>query len=348
MPSQTLDAFLRAVRRGDLAPVYYLHGAEDRLKDEAVRAVLDRALDPGLRDFNFDQRTAADLDPEAVYTLCNTPPMLADRRVVLIRGVEAWRRRTKARATLLACLERPAPDALVLLVQGAGEEEDKELAARAVSIACEPLPPDRATKWALHRAAQLGATLEPEAADHLVRVVGADLGALDAEIAKLAAAAGSDPVGTDRVAALVGVRHGETIFDWRDAVVGDDPARAARLLGPVLSQSGVNGVRLITLLGTTLLGVGVTRAAWDRGVRGSRLEDAAFKLLLRVRAALPGYREEARRWAGWAPRWPVARVRTALAELRAADTALKSTTLSDERGVILDAVFRIAGARGAA
>lgn len=72
MPAQKLDAVSRAIQRGEFAPVYYLHGPEDLLKEEIARAVVDRALDPALRDFNFDQASAASLDPEAVYELCNT------------------------------------------------------------------------------------------------------------------------------------------------------------------------------------------------------------------------------------------------------------------------------------
>jgi DNA polymerase III subunit delta len=58
MPAHSLDALLRSLAKGELAPVYYLHGPEEVLKDEAVRAVVERALDPALRDFNFDQRSA--------------------------------------------------------------------------------------------------------------------------------------------------------------------------------------------------------------------------------------------------------------------------------------------------
>lgn len=338
-----MDALRRALKRGELASAYYLHGSEDVLKDEVVRAVVDRALDPATRDFNFDQGSAASLDPEAVYALCNTPPMLAERRVVLIRDVETWKRKTKSRATLLACLDRPSPDAVVLLVQGSAESgEDKDLAARAVTVSCQPLPPDRAAKWLAHRGASLGVVFAPGAAEHLVRVVGAELGPLAAELEKLAAIGDGEPITEERVAALVGVRHGETMYDWRDAVLDGEPGRAATLLGPVLEQSGVSGVRLVTLLGTTVIGVGAVRAAYDRNVRGARLQDAAFQLQRRARVyGLLSWQDEARRWAAWAPRWPAARVRAAVRLLLEADTALKSTTVSDERGILLDLAFRV-------
>ena len=145
------------------------------------------------------------------------------------------------------------------------------------------------------------------------------------------------------MASLVGVRHGETIFDWRDAVLDGDAARAATLLGPVLQQSGVTGVKLVTLLGTTVIGVGVVRAAYDRNARGSRLQDAAFQLQRRARVyGLLTWQEEARRWAAWAPHWPAPRIRAAVRTLLEADTALKSTTLSGERGILLDVTMRLA------
>src|ERR671916_618295 len=139
MPTHTMDALFRSLNKGELAPVYYLHGAEDVLKDEALRLILDLALDPGLRDCNFDQRSAAQLDPEEIHSLCNTLPMMAERRVVVLREVEGWKRKTKGRAEFLRYLERPCSDTIVVLVQGSAEEwEDRELSSSAYTVRFDP------------------------------------------------------------------------------------------------------------------------------------------------------------------------------------------------------------------
>ena len=347
MPPQTFDALLRSVKRGDVAPAYYLHGSEDLLKEEVVRAVVDRVLDPGLRDFNLDQRSAAQADAEEVYSLCRTPAMMADRRVVVLRDVEAWKRKTKARNAALEYLAKPSPDSVLLLVQGAGDEkEDKDLARLALSVACDPLPPDRAARWVARRAKQLGIEVEGAAADALVRAVGNDLGALATELEKLSAVSADGPIAADRVAELVGIRQGETMFDWRDAVFDGDAVRAARLVEPVLDQAGASGVKLLSLIGATLTGVGVARGAYDRNVRGPRLENAILQQLYRARPGglLLNYKDEAKRWARWAADWSPARIRRALRDALAADTALKNTTISDERGLLVDLVLRIGAA----
>jgi DNA polymerase III subunit delta len=347
MPVHTLDALFRSLNKGELAPVYYFHGPEDVLKDEAVRTLLDRALDPGVRDFNFDQRSAGQIDAEEVHTLCNTLPMMADRRVVLLREVEAWKRKAGGRTEFLRYLQNPSAETVVILVQGSGEEnEDKELARATYSVRFDPLSPERAAKWVQHRAGKLGLALQPEAVEHLIRSVGADLGALASELAKLASLPAGEPLTAEQVGDLVGVRQGETLWDWRAAILDDQTARAGTLLSAVLAQPGVTGVRLVTLLGTALIGVGVARGLYDKGLRGRALEDAVFKALLKNRpAGLLGYKEEAARWSRWAPRWPAGRLRSALRAALETDQALKNTTISDERGLLTDLVLRMGIAR---
>jgi DNA polymerase III subunit delta len=342
-----MESLFRSLKKGDLAPVYYLHGPEDVLKDEAVRAILDRALDPSVRDFNFDQRSAGQIDAETVHTLCNTLPMLAERRVVLLRDVEAWKRKTAGRSEFIRYLERPCVETVVILVQGSGDDgEDKELARGAYTVRFDALLPERASKWVLHHAGKLGLALEPEAVEHLVRSVGTDLGPLASELAKLASLPADQPLTVERVGELVGVRSGETQWDWRAAVLDDRSGPAVTLLPALLAQPGVTGVKLVSLLGTALVGVGVARGIYDKGMRGHALEDAVLKALFKHRpAGLLGYREEASRWSRWAQRWSPARLRAALRAALETDQALKNTTVSDERGLLTELVMRLGMSR---
>jgi DNA polymerase III subunit delta len=350
MPALTLDAFFRSLPKGEPARAYYFHGPEDLLKDEALRAILDRALDPALRDFNLDQRSAGELDADSLFGLCTTLPMMAERRAVVLREVEGLKRKPKLRAALLEYLGRPAPDTVLVLIQGANEEnEDKEIAKSAVTVACEPLPEDRVLKWLERRAKGLGIELPDDAARHLVRAVGGELASLAGELDKLAALPAGEPLTLERIGELVGVRHGETIFDWRDAVMEDHPGPAVRLLGPLLDQPAHSGVKLVTMLGTTLIGVGIARSHYDRRLRGKALDEAVFGVIRRARVyGLLSWGEEKGRWLRWAPGWPAARVADALRSILAADRSLKDTTISDERGILTDMVLRMATSRRAA
>ena len=353
MGALTFDALLRSLKQGGAgegkgAPdaVYYVHGDEDVLKDEAIRALVDRVLDPGARDFNFDQRSASDLDPEVLDSLVNTPPLLAAARVVVLRGVEEVRKTSKVRQALVRYLQTPNPTTLLILVQGAGEPPDAELARSATTVAIEPLPAPRVHKWVAHRARQLQLTLEPDAAELLVQTVGNDLGALAGELEKLAAVAagrtGDGRATRDDVAALVGARPGETLQDLVDAALERRAAAATRLIEPVLEQAGMTGVRILIALGTALIGTALARAELDRGTPPARLAGA---LLGQLRAARPfglgSWEQTASRWASWAAHWSAGSLRAALRLALDADRALKSTTLTDERGILVQLVLAL-------
>ena len=152
MAPLSFDALLRSLKRGDPEAVYYLHGEEDVLKDEAVRALVDRAVPPESRDFNLDTRTAAELDVESLHALLNTPPMLAPRRAVVLRGIEQLRKKSRPRDALLAYLEHPSPDTLLVLVQTDSETPEADLTARATAVVMDRLPPERAVRWVAHAA----------------------------------------------------------------------------------------------------------------------------------------------------------------------------------------------------
>lgn len=334
----------KVLSQGPVAPAYYFFGPVDVLKDEALAGLLDRVLDPSLRDFNYDQRSATQLQPEDVESLCTTLPMMAERRVVVIRDVESWAKRARAKAAVLRYLDRPSAETVLILVQGGADTEaDTDLLARSTAVDFQPLTDTKAEKWVTRRAEQAGLTLEPAALRLLLTATDGDLGWLAAELDKLAGLGGGQAVTVPQVEGLLGVRHGETASDWRDAVLNNEPARALAMLPHVLEQAGVNGVKLVQILGASLVGLGAMRALYDKGTKGRAIAAAGFDLLKRTRANVGGpWGEVVSLWTSAVSAWPRPRIQAALRATLAADQALKSTTISDERGVLTDLLLAIA------
>src|SRR2546428_564434 len=301
MAARTFDTLLRGLKQGAPQPVYYLHGEEDMLKEEAVRALLDRVVEPAMRDFNVDVRAAGELDPAGLHALVNTPPMLAARRAVVLRGVEQLRKKSPAPEELLRYLANPNPSTLLVLVQsGPAPEPEADLAAHATAVAVGRLAPERVPAWIAHQAGRLGLTLAPDAVELLIAAVGNDPGALAQELEELGPlAAGRTPTADD-VTAVVGVRRGETLDDLVAAALERRAAAAARLVGPVLEMAGMSGVRIVSALGTGLVGTALARAELDRGGAPPRqAEDAGFRHVLAARPfGLGSYKAGAARWVG--------------------------------------------------
>jgi len=345
MPAIALDALLRNVKKTALQPVYLLHGDEDVLKDEAIRALLAASVGSN-RDFNLDVRFAPDLTPESFNALVNTPPMLAERRAVVIRAVEQLgKRKTKLRDEVIRYLAQPNPTTVLVLVVAAGEEPDSDFVKASTTVLFEPLAAERVPRWLQHHAATLKVTLAPDAVDLLLSAVGNDLSTLARELEKLAALTGgaARSITAADVTSLVGVRRGETVYDLVHAALERRAAPAAQLVEPVLEQAGMSGVKIVSLLGTHLVGTSLARVERDRGANAGRLPDIVFRQLLAARPyGLRGYKEEAANWSGWSAHWTAGELSQALRAALAADNALKTATVSDDRGIVTQLVLGFA------
>jgi DNA polymerase-3 subunit delta len=349
MHGRSFDALQRSLAKGDLQPVYYFHGDEDLLKEEAVRRVVELATDQATRDFNFDRRRAPDLAAEEFRALVDTPPMLATRRAVVLGEVEGLQlRRPKLQAlrtAVLGYLARPSAETVLVLVQSAGEKPDPDLEQRACAVDFETLPPDRVGRWIRHRAASEGLQLEDDAALHLQDALGDDLAQLAAEISKLAAATAGRAATVADVADLLGVRHGETIHDFVDAVSSRRFVAAAGMVPHLVASPGVGGVRLLNALGTTLVGLALARSSLD----GRDAPTAVERVLKAIYGARPmglrSWKDEAARWVRDAAAWTAAELDEGLATLLRADTRLKETRLSGDAEVVAEAVLTL-GASG--
>jgi DNA polymerase-3 subunit delta len=291
MPPVTLERAYGGLRTGEIAAAYCLSGPADVLKDELADAIADAVLEPSTRDFNLDVRGAGDLDGEALHALVETPPMLAEQRVVVVRGIDQWRKNAKVWEVLSRFLDRPSPSTVLVLVHAGDAAPDARATRGAVHVEVGPLKPAQTARWIQRQAKNLGLTLEEEAAEHLLACVGGDLGVLQQELAKLGAALPAGVTATvGDVGTLVGVRRGETVHDWVQAVLERQLARATDLLDVVLRQGSVTGVQLVIALGTALIGVRMARALADGGTPWPRLRSAVFE---RIKTARPPGRRSA-------------------------------------------------------
>ncbi|MEP7345407.1 MAG: DNA polymerase III subunit delta [Gemmatimonadaceae bacterium] len=333
----------RSIKQRQFPHAYYFHGASDFLKDTAVRDLVSSAVDPSTRDFNLDQVHAADVTAETLEALINTPPMMADRRVTVVREVHALRK--DARLVLDLYLQRPSRDLLLVLVDDAEAKEDKVLSMHATAVEFEALSHDRLVKWVHHYAAStLGAPIDEEAVDLLLNVVGSDLPQLAAELEKLSNYTAGMPIDRDVVGAVVGVRHGETVADLLDAVAIRNAARALELVPYVLQQPKVSVVTVLMSLSTQMLAIAWGRAARARGLPQRSME-REFIGLLKESRAFPGrpWGEAVRIWSQAISLWDDASLGSAIDALLQADRAAKETRLSSEEQLLSNVILAMCG-----
>lgn len=350
--AQTQRALKAAVQDRAFAPVYYLHGEDDFLKEDAVRQLLGAIVDEGTRDFNLDVRRGSELDAESLGVLLATLPMMAERRAVVVRDPNALKK--DARQVLDRHLERPTPDTIVVLVAPAAAKPEPKLekAAGAGALEFRPLTGDRVPRWIAHHATSvLGATITPAAAELLQSAVGTELATLASELDKLASyvsiGANGREIDEDAVAAVVGVRRGETLGDLLDRIMRHDAAGAMAMVEHVLSQPKTTAVFVVMALTAQTLALAWGKAMRERGTSAGALSKMYFDLM-KEGGAVPGrpWGEAASAWTKHVDGWTLPELDRALALLLEADAALKETRLSSDLQLISSLVLALCAGGG--
>jgi DNA polymerase III subunit delta len=342
MASAGEKALHSALKKRVFDPVYYLFGEDDFLKERATRDLIEAAVDPTTRDFNLELRRANELDAEALDALLSTPPMLAERRVVVLRDVDKLKK--SARTLLDRYLTRAAHDTVLVLVAPSGAKADKTLSDRSTAVEFAPLTGDRLPRWvAYHAQHELGRTITPEAVTLLVEAVGGDLAQLAIELEKLASYA-TETIDEHAVAEVVGVRRGESLGDLLDAVAAKDASTALGLIPIILQLPKTTAVSVVMALSVQTLALGYAEAALAAGTSPRGLFNELMALL-KDTGAFPHrpWGEAVNAWTKHAARWTAAEIDDALHALLTADTALKETRLSSPEQLLATLFLALCG-----
>lgn len=213
-----------------IKPVYAVFGAERFLQTEAIDEILlalKAEMDEmGPTRFDGTRATAADVLDEV-----RTLSLLGSRRVAIVEDASMFI--TANRDALERYCAAPVAEASLILVctsMPSNTRLYKAIAKCGTLVKCEPLKPRAISSWLIDRSSrQHGKRLASAAANRLYEHLGAPLGVLDSELAKLAAFVGDrDEITVDDIEALTGQHREEKVFGVIDAVSSKDCAGALR------------------------------------------------------------------------------------------------------------------------
>ncbi len=329
-----------ALKRETFDGAYYICGEDDFQKDDALKKLISAATEPAMRDFNMEVRRAQELEPKSLDAALSALPMMADRRVVVIRDAGALKK--DARKVLDRYLVSPSPDVLVLLVEAAGGKTDKDLVRSTTPLEFDTLSAERIPRWIAHHAStQFHVKITPEAVELLHSAVGTDLQQLMSELDKLASFTNGREVTEADVSAIVGVKRGETMADFLDQVAERNTSRALALLPEILAQPKTSGVQLVMALTVQAIALAWGVAKRNEGLSQSRLQKEYFDFLKASGSVFTGrpWATAVTAWARSVDKWDAKAAGHALEALLDADSALKETTVSSEEQILATLVL---------
>jgi DNA polymerase-3 subunit delta len=213
------DDLTAAFAHKNFAPFYLLYGPEQFFIDRLQALLLETALEPHERDFNLDIVYGAEADAKAVLGICMSYPLMAERRVVVVRDFN----KLSDNKLFQAYAENPNPAAVVLFLCSGKVNTNahpyRALKKHGIAAEFKALYPRQVPGWVDRLAADKGLKIEPRAVQMLSDFVGSDLRTVAAELEKLAAYAGDrETITSDDVVQASGQTRDVNVFELQRAV----------------------------------------------------------------------------------------------------------------------------------
>ena len=220
----TPEQFYSQLQGREFSPVYHLYGDESFLISEAVGALTYEIMRDASRDFNLDIFYGSESDGEKIVACANAFPMLADRRLVIVREFE----QVENKDQIYAYVENPSPATSLVLTS---EKSDPKIRGNAVVVEFRHLRAYELPKWVADRAGHYDKEMTPEAADVLLTYAEHSLQTLDREIEKVSVYVGERKTisGVD-VAAVAGTSKSYNVYELAKAVGERNLKRSLEIL----------------------------------------------------------------------------------------------------------------------
>lgn len=239
-------AFLDRADRVNVQPVYALAGDELFLKRHVLAALRAKVLGPEGSEFGPSTIAGDKAIWAAVHDELETLPLLSPRRFVVVENADPFV--TRERARLEKYVAQPSAVGVLVLDVTTWPSNTRlaKLLPDEATLVCKTPAAHRLPEWCRAWAsARHGKELAPAAAQLLVELVGAEMGMLDQELAKLALYAGDAlRIESADVDVLVGHSREENTWKVFDLIGAGQGGAALTLLGHLFDQ-GEDALRLL-------------------------------------------------------------------------------------------------------
>ncbi len=245
--------FFDSLKQGDIRSAYVFEGEEEYIKAQAVKQLCGKLLLPGLELMNLTELNHPAVDE--VIAAAETLPMMADRRLVLVREFGPLSGKAgddEDTERILRYLPGASPSAcLVFLVKGKADGRRKLygfLKQNHTVVDFSPMTEPQAVSWILRSMKALGKRMDTAVAERFLFTVGNDAALLKQEMEKLADYAGERAEVTQADINAVSVKSLEcTVFQMVDAQVAGEYGEALGLMQGVL-DGGEDRMLVLSML----------------------------------------------------------------------------------------------------
>lgn len=247
MASTSFQAIMRDLRADKYAPVYVLHGEESFFIDRIAGYIAGNALSESEKAFNQIVCYGKDVDSRDITDNARQYPMLAQRRVIILKEAQMMRDLYE----LEAYLARPSESTVLVICHMHKKIDGRTAFARtarkkAVVFESKRLYDNQVPGWIESYLGNLGVRIEPLASMTLVEYLGNHLSKIANELDKLILQIGDEKVISEQhVFDNIGVSKDFNVFELQKALGQRDVVAVERVIKYFVENMRANPFLLI-------------------------------------------------------------------------------------------------------
>lgn len=310
--------FNESLAQGQTQPLYLLFGEEVYLLNEAVNGLMRVALGEGLSDFNLNIFYGQDATAGQVRDAVETLPMMAQRRVVVLKEGQDFSDRDLEE--LLPVVHQPVESTTFIVVNTKVDKRKrffKDFQKTGVVVEFRKPFEEQIPAWIKYIGQKHGLMIGEAEAQMLHQMVGSTLLSLDNEVRKLSQYLGErKKVTVEDIQKVVSHARVDSVFDLANAIGERDQVSALVCLANLLDH-GQNEVGALTLITRHVRILGLIQQGIKDGLGGAKLS---------AKAGVPQF--FLKRYVEQSRSWSPQKIENTYQALLDTDRALKSSPVS--------------------
>jgi len=267
------NEFYQQVNSGTASGIYLFTGPEEYIKREALSALREKILPPGLEQLN--DATVEGVTAQQITDAAETMPMMCDKRILTVRDwaplLPAKCKNEEAEVEWMQKWLNNPPESCILIFYMRSEPDGRKkmstlLKKKATVVKFDLLTDAELNKWCAGRLKPLGKKITAPAVSSLAFMAGRELTRLCGELDKLCAYIGDrSEITPSDVKAIVSASLEYSVFELMTALLASDMHKAQSTVNSII-QGGQNPIGILAMLTRQVRQMAHMKCALDASV----------------------------------------------------------------------------------